>query len=402
VVNVASFRNRVLVRFMRNQTMNWCNRLGLGLVLTGLLAIQPAQGQATSTLATTRPANNAPASQPDDDYINEFGVESSQPYTDVFFFRFGRYIDTPIVVERRGLSVYINNQRVVRKSDSYPPRDLRVTVDPGEPPADKSPWEAANPEKPEDWYWLKKWRYLCGQREYQESLQALAEVFRRSRGVTNVDILDEDKTNQIVKLRVTADGSTYNLVYSKTGYLKVREAPDKVAAAQRELESSRSYYRSFCRDMARGGFWFNFGLADTIVSERIGVEVIHVLESNLTWDEKMTQLEQRKLSGAGALNMFNRMKDTYISSPQLLRRIEDLEAKWAQPNITQSIVVSTAPSVPKSPPATTTAPWTNKMVTPSPRVNFRLGIEFWLFGVVGVVLCLTGIYIWLRKRTPSK
>ena len=288
--------------------------------------ISPVATSQASIIPTT-----APASQPaDEDFVKEFGIEKSPPYTDIFFFRNGKYMDTPIVVERRGLSVYLNNQRVVRPSYDYPPRDLRVTVDPGEPPADKSPWEAANPENLENWYWLKKWRYFCGQQEYEASLQAIVKVFQRSKGVTEVVWVKEDPSKQRNKLSVTADGVTRQLLYSKYAYLAARNGPDMVAAAQRELEGSRSYYRSFCRDMARGGFWFNFGLADTIVSERIGVEVIHVLESNLTWDEKMTQLEQRKLSGTGALNMFKRMKDTYQSTPQLLQRIRDLEAKWAQ------------------------------------------------------------------------
>jgi len=331
---------------MHKQSVSWRKRLGLGLVLAGVLAIAQAHGQVTTSPATaTSQASGvpttAPASQPvDKEYVKEFGIEKSQPYDKVFLFWRGRYVDTPIVVERRGLSVYINNIKVIGKSSRFPPRDMRVLEDPGEPPKELSPWQANNPDPKIMWYWLKKWLYLCGQMELKDSVQAIAEVFKKSKGVTEV-VVNEVEQGQLFKVSVTADGETKTVTYNLEGYLKARSVPDRQAAAQRELEEMQSGYKQWCQELSCGGFWFNFGLADTIVDRRTGVQIIRVLDSDLPWVEKMAQLEQDKVLIRGQVNLINRMKDTYKSTPQLLQRIRDLETQWAR--------TETQPSAPVKP-----------------------------------------------------
>ncbi len=397
-----------MVRFMRNKTMNWCKWLGLGLLLTGLVTVQPAQGQATTTptVAGSLPsyiATSAPASQPaNNEYIDEFGIEKSQPYDKVFLFWRGRYVDTPIVVERRGLSVYINNIKVIGKSSRFPPRDMRVLEDPGEPPKELSPWQANNPDPKIMWYWLKKWLYLCGQMELKDSVQAIAEVFKKSKGVTEV-VVNEVEQGQLFKVSVTADGETKTVTYNLEGYLKARSVPDRQAAAQRELEEMQSGYKQWCQELSCGGFWFNFGLADTIVDRRTGVQIIRVLDSDLPWVEKMAQLEQDKVLIRGQVNLINRMKDTYKSTPQLLQRIRDLETQWALPQ--SPAVTPTMPnlSITRPVPATCTAPWSSTLkVQANEKAPINLATRWWFVGGVGTCFVLCGLYLWLHRLRKNK
>ena len=132
----------------------------------------------------SRPLRPAPVANTDP--VTQFGVERSESLSEGFLFREGKYVPSPYVVERRGLTVCVNGI-VIYKGHEWPPFDERVEEDPGDPPAGSSPLDPAPAGvDPRNTYWARKARYLRQHNDYGTGLRMVEELWARGRDVVSV------------------------------------------------------------------------------------------------------------------------------------------------------------------------------------------------------------------------
>ena len=118
------------------------------------------------------------AEQGVDAAVERFGVTTGRLFCESFLFFKNQYVAPPYVVERRGLSVYIN-AHLVYPGPEWPLYDYTVNEDPGAPPPGSWPFEPtpSGLDRREK-YWRRKSRYLFQHHDHATAKQMMFELYR--------------------------------------------------------------------------------------------------------------------------------------------------------------------------------------------------------------------------------
>lgn len=188
-------------------------------------------GVSADARAADAPPATAPATNPRDP-VAVLGKSASEPLNSGFLFIDGEYIESPYVISRRGLDICIND-RLVRKGRDWPPYDLRVLQDPGEPPPGSSPFDRTPPGgDSRDMYWQRKTRYITGTSTRENFLERMIELYKRS---TEIASVEPDPKSFDTLIVTTKQGRQVHvrMYYNKTFTEPPRADKDFIAEAER-------------------------------------------------------------------------------------------------------------------------------------------------------------------------
>ncbi len=221
-----------------------------------------------------------PAPQYNPDPVAEFATAKSEPINTGFFFFDGKYIEAPYVVERKGLSIYIN-ECCVSKGSEWPPYDWRVSEDPGDPPADHSPLgPAVKGIDPRDGYWARKARYLWQHYDEATAREMLIAAYKASPAVTDVAIDPETGWP-----RVTDKDGKSSLIMMSVWPEHLVGPPSRQEYLD-GAESRREHWSWLLRRPTMA--LFVKGGSSSAFQGQAGLEMIGVLTSDKSPEEKMT------------------------------------------------------------------------------------------------------------------
>jgi hypothetical protein len=116
--------------------------------------------------------------------LKEFGTKTFPSTSNGILFYDGHYIETPYVIERRGLDIFINN-KLVQRGPVWTPEDVRPVVleDPGDPPPALSPLDCKEGD-----YWCRKWDYLLNKYDSDTARAMIIDCYKNSPMVQNVKL----------------------------------------------------------------------------------------------------------------------------------------------------------------------------------------------------------------------
>ncbi len=275
-----------------------------------------AARQAGDRPAAAPPAQGGSKPQYNPDPVAEFGTAKSEPINTGFFFFDGKYIEAPYVVERKGLSIYIN-ECCVSKGSEWPPYDWRVSEDPGDPPADESPL-GPFPEGVDrrDTYWARKARYLCQHYEKSRAMELLIDAYRASHAVLDVTLDEQtgfprvtDKHGKAALVGFTSEPDTSDATMSREGCLR---------SAELERDSAM-------RGLKAGKVIIVTGSMSVEASGKRAAQVVGALVDHPKVEERIAALKNAGLipeGNAGVESMFRSL----TFSTQLATRYEAVKA----------------------------------------------------------------------------
>jgi len=116
--------------------------------------------------------------------IKEFGIERSEPINSGFFFWNYKYVESPYIVERRALDVFINGH-CVRKGPEWPLPKKAAHADPGDPPPGSSPLNFVDGHG--EPYWWKKWHYLRDTYDYATAKNMMFDLYKKCPALTKIE-----------------------------------------------------------------------------------------------------------------------------------------------------------------------------------------------------------------------
>lgn len=225
------------------------------------------------------------------DGVAEYGVSRGEPITDSFLFWNGKYVKAPYVVERRGLSIYIN-KILVKKAPQWAFYDYRVRTDPGNPPQKSSPFDLHPPGADvRNAYWEKKWRYLHSHFDHDKARQMMFETYKKSTEIKEVSWSDKadmvilvHKSGKKMTMDLSSDGSALGLTQEK------KKAMVQTVEKERLSHENR----------LRGGVaLFTKYRLSYIVPKEHAVEAIEILLSKKSKNKKISAMEQAGILKSG-------------------------------------------------------------------------------------------------------
>jgi hypothetical protein len=252
--------------------------------------------------------------------VADFGTEKSDPIQTGFLFINNTYIETPYIVERRGLDILINGQ-VVRHSPEYPPHVTPTDVDPGDPPAGSSPFDPTLAgQDSRDGYWHRKFKYLQAHFEREEAIQKMVDAYSKSSDIASVKPEADHKHAYIVTRK---NGKTVPVDFSFH-----KESPrDYLAEARGSIEHYASILRAgMLISLAEGT---EMGVSkpgvltylEAIVHTGTAAEKQKMIEKPETPENPDAKAENAKLRGT-----FGGLVSADQTSKQSLQRYEALKA----------------------------------------------------------------------------
>ena len=258
------------------------------------------------------------------DAVTDLGITKGEPIETGFLFVDGKYIDAPYVVERRGVSIYINNI-MISPGPEYPPYDYRVETDPGDdPPADMFPTEPPPPGVDgRDMYWSRKARYLFQHYDEDTAREMLVEAYRKSPKVKEI-IRRADDPIRVTLVEETGESHSVALWIPYT-YLQPPPTQDEIL---KWMEDSRLSYEKLLKGETTVVLRYGKGLGTEVVFRgEKGLKFIEDLLSAKTLDERVAALGsavESLTSDKSAREALSRFE----ASPELAERYQAAKAKW--------------------------------------------------------------------------
>ncbi len=253
--------------------------------------------------------------------ISEFGSSRSEPINSGFFFHEGKYIDTPYIIERRGLSIYLNDILLIPGS-TLPLYDTTVENDPGNPPSGSSPFNKT-PEGVDsrDTYWPKKWRYLKSHFDLNTAKDMMLETYKKSEDVSDVQWKDWSKKEVLI---ITNKNGTQEKRIDYT--LSIGESSNKKITKENLIQMMENEREFQERRFKNNAILFKKGGMEIITGGALGLNSLDILLSDANDSEKINSLENGGLLRHGVKTSYWIVTD-FKSSPQLKVRIDDLKNK---------------------------------------------------------------------------
>lgn len=249
---------------------------------------------------------------------DDFGTSKSEPIDSGFFFYGGKYIESPYIVERRGLDVYINDilVRPVPKDELY---NYSVDTDPGDPPPGSSPFDPASEGTDRrDRYYPKKWRYLYSHNDYETAKNMIFEVYKNCTELDNVHWAGSDAISVVNK----KTGMELKILLSLQNGGKVFNQPTKNDLIERMEKIKKDYERSLQNDTL---FFEKEGFSLTLSHSKT-LNTIKVLLSDVNDSEKFKILDKNNLIN-GCQEELPWIVTDFEASSQLQERVDNLEEK---------------------------------------------------------------------------
>jgi hypothetical protein len=228
----------------------------------------------------TRPCRSE---QAEAEAVNHFGVDRGSAINRSFLFIGGEYIEPPYVVERRGLSVYIND-RLVKPGPEWPPFDWRVDEDPGEPPPDLPPLRSPPGVDPRNGYWARKLRYLVQHFDQAAAEQKMVETYRKSPFVRDVRPRGDRSSIWVV---VFKDGRESNVSLG-SGRTSWQNPSDEEYLAEAQRQKTRWEEKlawGTCIFKSEGGGYMG-------PRRNLAVQMLEILVSDESPDAKVARLTE--------------------------------------------------------------------------------------------------------------
>ncbi|MCX5658616.1 MAG: hypothetical protein NTW19_02705 [Planctomycetota bacterium] len=252
------------------------------------------------------------------------GLPESGPIASGFLFLEGRYVDAPYVVSRRLVDIYIND-KLVRKGRAGSAYDLRVNVDPGEPPSGSSPFDEEPPgTDSRDKYWSRKFRYLTQVSTAETFRGRVVELWKKCSKFKSVEA-DPADPEHIWVTDLEGNRTGCHVAYRKT-FLQPPVVDD---AFIKEAEASRAHFEKLLESGA-------------VVQELpSGSEMIVSRESALAFLDAIAGpnagkpsegLKKAGLVKPGDTTFSSSFDERFECSPALRRRIEELRQRGAGAN----------------------------------------------------------------------
>jgi len=255
------------------------------------------------------------------DAVTDLGITKGEPIETGFLFVDGKYLDAPYVVERRGVSIYVNNI-MIRKGPEYPPYDYRVETDPGDPPPDVSPTEPPPPGVDgRDTYWGKKGRYIFQHYDEETARGMAIETYKKSPYVKEVIAYADDPVRVTL---VDLAGKHHHMgLWVPPEFL---QAPPTREEILKQAEDSRVFYENRLKGDCNTALFRRNG-AEVGLSREKALDVINVLLTAKTADERLKGFESA-LSSKQNANWLQDIVGDFQASPQLAERYSAAKAAW--------------------------------------------------------------------------
>lgn len=263
--------------------------------------------------------------------ITEFGTSKSEPIDSGFYFHEGKYIDTPYVIERRGLNIYINDI-LLMPGPEWLIYDFKVETDPGDPPDGSYPFDKipANTDS-RDTYWEKKWRYLYSHFEYETAKKIMFETYKKSSDISNVYWSDK-LTDTVCVVNKSGREKLISLSLLNNDY--ALNPPKKEDLIERMEDEKQFHENRFKNNVAV----FKKKGTTLVLSGEGAANIIEILLSDSSDSEKLEILKD-KVRGIGqGINSAQWIVTGFEDSPQLKERLKLLKKQnIAMPQIQNSL-----------------------------------------------------------------
>ncbi|MCK5306146.1 MAG: hypothetical protein KAJ66_03350 [Candidatus Omnitrophica bacterium] len=252
--------------------------------------------------------------------MEEFGETIGEPIDSGFVFFDGCYIDAPYRVIRKGLAVYINNV-MIRKPIPWPPRDLRVSQDPGVPKGltENSSFEDLDDKNdPYNGYRARKWRYMHQHFSSEVAVKKMADYYASFPFVRSVTF--EDSVTIIVEtVKGEKRGIDVGPPSRDSWFLKPPKREDVLKEVQYVCTRFENRLaENDCFFLFSKGGELSFG--KTKVCKDLGL-IVTILRSKRSDDEKIILLKRLSVLPPEG-EVFKPLVTNFQASAQLEQRID--------------------------------------------------------------------------------
>jgi hypothetical protein len=214
-----------------------------------------------------------------------FGEESGKPIEKGFLFYYGRYIESPYIVSRKGLGVFINDV-LVRKPIQWSLGNVGSEVDP------KTPVWITKNSVFDDYRGLlvEKFQYLSSHFSEDEAQKKYLEFLHT---LPFVESLKYSEKDQIVEIK-TFIGETIPMTLSSSFIERNDKNKNSV------LQNIKIVKENLENSLSRGACLFLFDgyeatMSNEFVNEKLG-DIVQILNSQKSINEKKEQLKQLNFS----------------------------------------------------------------------------------------------------------
>lgn len=252
-------------------------------------------------------------------HVEEFGIKEGEPVDNGFIFIDGQYIDTPYIVTRKGLALFINNRMVQPPMRwSLPSSGEKTTTysDPNLPATINEDSSSFDPDVVD--YLATKNAYLRQRYPKEEAVVRIRDVYRSMPCVKQAELDAKDSEILIV---VWADGSVDRVrLVPIDGRRPIKM--DRQSILER-LETERKNYEE---RLQKGDYYFFFTQGGKITggagaAKQILPKIVSILRSSKPADVKLIEIKD---AGLPVDTIIETLVTNFSSSSQLETRLREL------------------------------------------------------------------------------
>lgn len=250
--------------------------------------------------------------------IDKYGQSKGEPIDSGFFFHDDKYIESPYIVERKGLEILINGNKVGFIAEPY---DWRIFEDPGNPPSGLQlptaiPWTETEFY---DGYWGLKYRYLRTNMDEEKANKAFLEIM--------------SKMPSVAKIETDPQNSKHSIIYYTTGKTQIFDwkpedffmMPFPPITGTEELIKNAEEHRKYHEQRLKSNiFFFDRSKGGSMGMGAIqGLELIDVIISNESPEGRMEALAAKGPSRILSDPWKSQIENIRVT-PQLVERAQNL------------------------------------------------------------------------------
>jgi hypothetical protein len=318
--------------------------------------------------------------------VKEFGIEAGQPITSGFVFIDTLYVHLPYVVERRGLSTWINGHKVIEGIDWPLHNNEVVATDPGDPPPGVSPFDASRVGDSD--YWGRKISYVNAHNDSATAKALIIAAFRKSGLFVSVTEIP-DRLGSIEVVDTSGERSSIRIV-GDTGPDGIQDPAEALAGAVKDRTSLESALRA--------GTILGFRIPGMRwrINHASSMTFLEILGSSATPTEKSRDLVNHKLAPPNEVDLIQYFLTLFVD--------DELKGRIARfSHGTQSSRTPRENVEPPPPPAYPTSPASRSGQDPTPNQQIPtasskeapVGVatwEIWSIAAATILLIIMAIY----------